>query len=167
MDPSQIDKLIRRSPGSLLSTALPQATRLDLLDLLLWPRRSTCQQPSYGSSPTVKSSAWCRASWMFIFISSQSLLIVSILLFFGLPLHRWPWTRPCRAIFGYQAAYSNKNKNTLSSYTSFNTVSPSQFWLVAVFVRRRFGHDNLSPFWSRRFGVPPFWPYPGQKTERF
>ena len=54
MDPSQIDKLIRRSPGSLLSTAIPQAT------------------------------------------------------------------------------YSNKNRTTLSSYTSFNTLFPSPFWLVAV-----------------------------------
>jgi len=45
----------------------------------------------------VLSSAWWRASLTFIFSSSQSLLIVSSHLFFGLPLLRWSWTRP----FGY------------------------------------------------------------------
>ena len=40
----------------------------------------------------------------------------------------------------------------LSSYTSFNTLFLSPFWLVAVLpvavsVCRRFGQDNLSPFW--------------------
>ena len=64
---------------------------------------------------------------------------------------------------------SNKNKNiglrcplTLRS----THCSCRRFWLVAVWfvavlsvavlVCRRFGQDNLSPFWWRRFGVSPF-----------
>ena len=57
----------------------------------------------------------------------------------------------------------------LSSYTWFNTLFLSPFWLVAVLpvavlVCRRFGHGNLSPFWRvavlvcRRFDHTPHRP---------
>ena len=50
----------------------------------------------------------------------------------------------------------------MSSYTSFNTLLLSPFWLVAVLVCRCFAcrHFSLSPFWSGQsvaLLVSPFW----------